>query len=87
MKDTRIGKFTIDQYVINERPHHVLALMKDMIIVRAEYMWAHHGIEYMGIHPDFAALPPGQVAPEYVPIISTRGDGSVDKVKWSAACR
>lgn len=82
MKDKRYGKFRINSHIIDECPHQVLAIMKDMIIVRAEMHWAFDGIEYVGIHPAFAAVPPGQMMPEYYPAITTNGDATVRKVEW-----
>ena len=82
MKDRRLGKFKINRHIIDECPHQVLAIMKNMIIVRAEMHWAFDGIEYVGIHPAFAAVPHGQMMPEYYPAITTNGDATVRKVEW-----
>lgn len=82
MKDRRIGKFTISKHMIDECPLQVLAVMKDMIIIRAEFLYYSDEVEYVGIHPSFEVKPDGEVPRSYTADIKARSDGTVDSVKW-----
>lgn len=83
MQDRRIGKFTISRHIVDECPDVARAVLRDVLIVRAEAMWHMDRIEYVGAHPAFAAKPDGEMPPEYMPEIKARGDGSVESVKWT----
>lgn len=82
MRDRRIGKFSLTRHVIDECPDVARAVLRDVLIYRAEAMWHADVIEYVGAHPSFAVKPDGEVAPEYMAEIKTRGDGAVERVTW-----
>lgn len=81
-KDRRIGKFSINRHTLDECPEVARAVLRDVIVLRAEAMWDANRIEYVGVHPSFAVKPDGEIAPEYTAEIKTKGDGSVEHVTW-----
>jgi hypothetical protein len=82
MKDRRIGRFWIDRYAIDERPHQVRAMLQDVIVLRAECLAHADAIEYDGIHPSFDAISRGEMVPKYDAEVATNGDASVRSVAW-----
>jgi hypothetical protein len=82
VKDKRIGRFSVSRYEVDERPHVVRKVMKDVIVLRAEFMGYSDRIEYHGIHASFAAIGEAEEPPLYLIEVTQNGDGSVGKVKW-----
>ena len=82
MKDRRVGRFSLSRHLIDECPDQVRAALRDVIVIRAEYMGYRDAVEYDAIHPSFAATPDGSRPQEYLPEITVKGDGTVQFVKW-----
>lgn len=81
MKDRRIGRFFIDAYVIDRDPQGARAILKDVIVVRAEQMWNRNGVEYVGICDAFEVNDPMHMVPEYEPQLVFSRDAAV-QVTW-----
>jgi len=77
----RFGRFSIREEMLIACPDQVLALLKDMIIVRAEFMFDTRSIEYVGMHATFDVVPEGVMAPAYIAIITLTPDFTY-KVEW-----
>ena len=84
MKDRRIGKFSLPQHWINHCPEQARAALRDVIVLRAEFMAYKAEIDYIGIHPAFATKPDGAEPQEYIAEITTKGDGTVQSMVWKA---
>ena len=82
MRDRRIGRFNIDVHIIHERPELARAVLRDVIVLRAECLDYAHCFDYVGVHPSFAVLPVGQMVPAYTADITCKGDGSVESITW-----
>lgn len=82
MKDTRIGRFKIGRYTIDERPEVARALLNDMIVLRAEMLGYYDGVEYQAINPAFGALEAGAYPSEYIAQVTFGGDGTIRTIKW-----
>ena len=65
MRDKRLGKFTLYREEIENYPDNVRLVMKEVIVVRAEYMWDRECIEYTAISDQFSPIPPAEYPPEY----------------------
>lgn len=66
----RIGRFTIGRTVIEDTPEVALAVMRKVIVVRAEMMYAADTVEYVALSPDFQVVEGGCSAPEYRVIVT-----------------
>ena len=82
MRDRRIGKFQVNLHEIHECPDRVRAAMRDMIVLRAECLDYARCYEYIAIHPSFAVCPEGSIPPTYSAEIKTKGDGTIEHVRW-----
>lgn len=78
IKDRRMGRFKVDIAVINDSPEIVRRLMSDCIILKAEYSFTGHNVEYLALCDDFLEVPEGVTAPEY----DIEYDGETDTVTW-----
>lgn len=87
MRDRRIGKFSLHRHLLDECPDCARAILRDVIVLRAEAMWHADRIDYVGVHPSFAIKEDGEDPPEYDAEIEVRGDGTVDveRVTWKMA--
>lgn len=81
-----IGKFTIRKYFIESRPELVRAMLRDVIVLRAELRYDTDGIRYVGLHDSFHPLPRGSLPMEYEALIteSQVGDIRTFSVEWRA---
>lgn len=64
-EDRRLGKFSIDVEVMNDRPDVVKALMGQCIVLRAEHLLASNVVEYVAQCDEFDEAEPGLVVPTY----------------------
>jgi len=65
IKENRIGIFAIDHHFIKDDEEFVRALMRHVIIVRAESMYSQDAIEYVGYSDLFEPISPKYRAPNY----------------------
>lgn len=79
VRDRHVGRFRIAIDLINDDPLSALEVLRDVIVLRAEFMVIRNQMAYVGIHPDFAELEEGHEAPRYEATlaIETDGDGNV----------
>ena len=63
--EKRKGTFEITQQAIEEDPEAVMAIMGQMIIVKAEMMAIKMAIEYHAYSPLFREIEIGDIIPEY----------------------
>lgn len=68
-RDRRIGRFFIESDIIEYYPDLARQVLKDVIIVRAEHLFAYDSMEYMGISEAFEEIKAGELAPLYQPIM------------------
>jgi len=61
----RVGMFTIKDKEIKTNPELCLSVFSNVVVVRAEYMFAYGGIEYTGISDLFEQLIEGDAVPNY----------------------
>ena len=70
------GRFTIRREWLYEDQELARAILKDVIVWRAEFGIATDGIEYQGLHPDFAEIEHKRYAclefPHYEPMVELR---------------
>jgi len=83
MRDNRIGKFTLNRHMVDECPDQARAVLRDMLVLRAEAMWHRNEIEYIAAHPAFETLGLNAEPPKYVAEIRCRADGAVERVTWT----
>ena len=66
-KPKRVGKFSIEHYLIDsDDPSMVHLMLANKVIVRAEVRYEMDAIEYHAYSDDFDEVEPGQQIPEYV---------------------
>jgi hypothetical protein len=62
----RLGTFSVaGQFLRQATEDEGANLFHRMIVIRAEPEWQSDRTRYLAIHPDFAMLPEGMMAPEY----------------------
>lgn len=76
----RLGRFSIANESIQDRPGIVSRIMGACIIVRAEMLYASNRIEYHAICYRFRPVQFGEVMPEYRWIIREDGDIEAEEV-------
>ena len=62
----RYGKFSISRELIDCFPEEVLAIMQDVLVVRAEMHFASDCVEYIGMCMHFDKTEPGEEIPKYI---------------------
>lgn len=75
--DRRHGKFYLDPNQLDTETG--LAIMKNFLVIRAEFMFNTGCLEYWAISPLFDEIPKGMIPPEYK--ILVEGD-KVTAQKW-----
>lgn len=71
-----LGKFSIPTKYIHHHFDDILHLMRDMVIVKAEYGWDIKSIEYLAVSPKyFDAIPMNESAPWYT--LETTSSGTI----------
>lgn len=78
-KEARYGIFTIDHTVMVAHPEVVQAIMGDVIVLRAEFMFMPDHIEYHAYSPRFDIVPSGTEPPDYDVIY----DMETGQVTWA----
>ena len=68
-KDSHIGRFLIESDIIEYHPSLAKDILRDVIIIRAEQVWAYDSIEYHGISYSFDEVEKGMRIPTYDIII------------------
>jgi hypothetical protein len=71
MKPNQLGRFRIENALIQDYPELVMSIMSRMIIVRAEQMWIYDAIEYQAISSDFYEVAKGERIPSYNMLIDS----------------
>ena len=79
---TRYGKFTIDRSFIEDHPDVVLQVMANVIVIKAELLWAEKVMDYVGLSEDFEEVEPGAVTPSY----EVQFDSDTFAVTWAKVC-
>jgi len=70
-----LGRFAIPRHTVRQSFDDVLTLFSDMVVVRAELIYASDAIEYIAIsHKYFAEIQEGEAPPIYN--FQRRGDGA-----------
>lgn len=64
-KTRKLGQFTVANQFLREAEAGEANLFHNMIVLRAEPEWFTDRTRYLGIHPDFAPLEEGLLAPDY----------------------
>lgn len=72
----RLGEFSIDVALIDNQPATVIEILAGCLIVRAELRYDRRAIQYIAMHADFEASPPGQSVPSYLRVV-TNSNGAV----------
>lgn len=72
----RVGRFTIDAWLVDHRPDDCIAMFAGVMVVRAEWMASKDAIEYVAYSPAFDEIAVGAEPPWYLGIIEV-----VDEVK------
>ena len=70
LNSKKIGKFSINIKAINENPKLVLAIMSEVIVVKAELIAYRDEVEYHGISDRFHTIIAGSMIPKYRIIIT-----------------
>jgi regulation of enolase protein 1 (concanavalin A-like superfamily) len=77
----RLGQFFIPTHLVTYQPEQALAILRGVVVVRAEQMFFRAGIEYMGVSDHFSEVPEGETAPYYDWAIDEIGPDVV-RVTW-----
>jgi hypothetical protein len=82
MNDRNLGKFTVTTDYIRRNPDEAAQIFKllNLVVVRAECMFANREIEYTGLSDQFVEIEMGEKIPDYRLEISTCENGIVDNV-------
>lgn len=82
MNDRNLGKFTVTTDCIRRNPDEAAQIFKllNLVVVRAECMFADSKIEYTGLSDQFVEIEMGETIPTYRLEISTGEDGIIEKV-------
>lgn len=77
MNDRNLGKFYLTNDLIRQSPDQVAEICKmlNLVVVRAECLFASNEMEYTGLSDQFIEIEVGQKIPEYrIEITSERDD-------------
>ncbi len=66
----RLGRFRISIDIIEQFPEDALKILKDIIPIRAEYMYDSHCIEYTALSKKFEIVKDGLKCPMYLATIN-----------------
>ena len=77
----RLGQFFIPSHVVRHQPQQALAILRGVLIVRAEQMYVRDAIEYIGVADHFSEVPDGDTAPFYDWALDELGP-DVWRVSW-----
>lgn len=72
----RIGRFTIEGRTIAQEPAVALSMLANMLVVRAEGMFRHGGVEYTAYSFHFDEVEAGVEPPVYIAKLERARDGS-----------
>jgi hypothetical protein len=81
MKLNRRGTFTFSYEQIIKDPEMAMAVLRDVLIIRAENDFVQDTVTYSGCSEHFDEVERHMKAPEYEPLVTKQVDGSVT-VKW-----
>lgn len=62
---SRRGRFFINDRLLEDEPEVVRKFLASMIVVRCEHLWQDRQFEYQAVGSVFAAVPDGQMTPDY----------------------
>ncbi len=76
MNDRNLGRFTVTTDCIRRNPNEAAQVFKmlNLVVVRAECMFADSVVEYTGISDQFVEIEMGQSIPEYRLEITSKED-------------
>jgi len=80
-KEHRYGYFKIPDSEIDDNPSDVMAIMAQVIILRAEHSYISQDIGYQAFSPHFDPVPLGELTPEYSFVISKNWMGKITNVE------
>lgn len=82
MNDRNLGKFSVTTEIIRQNPDEAAQIFKilNLVVVRAECVFAESKIEYTGISDQFVEIEMGETIPDYRLEISQGEDGNIEKV-------
>lgn len=83
MNDRNLGKFTVTTDCIRSNPDEAAQVFKmlNLVVVRAECIFADSRIEYTGISDQFVEIGIGESIPDYILKVSHGEDGNIEKVE------
>ena len=83
IKENRIGMFTIDTSLLygDMDVDELLAVMKRVVVVRAEHLYAVKKFIYHAYSPLFDIVEPTVETPTYTFLITHNAEGKITKVK------
>ena len=82
MNDRNLGRFTVTNDLIRRCPDEAAQVFKmlNLVVVRAECIFADSLIEYTGISDQFVEIEMGKKIPEYRMEVTHGEDGDIEKV-------
>ena len=81
VQERRIGRFEFDDNEIEEHTEDALAVMGQVVVIRAEHNFVSRGIEYYGYSKLFEPLEPGKEIPQYIFEIGRNWMGEITGVR------
>ncbi len=82
MNDRNLGKFTVTTECIRRNPDEAAQIfrMLNLVVVRAECLFADSVVEYTGISDQFVEIGMGQKIPEYRLEVTQGKDKTIENV-------
>lgn len=82
----RVGIFYVDRELIKSSPESARALLKDMLIVRAELIFTRDAVEYVAYCPHFEPTNDQLQTPLYEATVYSL-HGEPDRIEWRKQSR
>ena len=82
MNDRNLGKFTVTTDCIRQNPDEAAQVFKmlNLVVVKAECIFADSKMEYTGISDQFVEIEMGSTIPDYRLEVTQGEDGGMEKV-------
>jgi hypothetical protein len=77
----RLGQFSIPSHIITHQPAEAKAILRNVIVYRAEHMFHKLSVEYIGLSDSFDEIAEGEEAPIYSWSVEELGPDVV-RVRW-----
>ncbi len=65
ISENRVGRFSIQRWLIDHRADELTVIFGRVVIVRAEMMFDRDSVEYTAYSSDFEPMKKGHITPEY----------------------